>query len=76
MTAILDSQGHLILPPEIQRAAREHDARRYDVAVSTSGVIMLRPERRPRRSLVESFAALRGLEIEHRRDPIPESPAL
>ena len=76
MTAILNSQGHLILPLEIQRAAQAHPARRFDVMVSTTGVIMLRPERKPRRTLVESFAALRGLEIGHRRDLIPAPPAL
>lgn len=76
MTATLNHQGHIILPPEIQRAAQAHPARRFDAAVSTSGVIMLRPERKPSRTLVESFAALRGLEIDHRRDPIPEPPEL
>lgn len=76
MTAILDPQGHLILPPEINRAAQAHPSRRFDVMVSTTGVIMLRPERKPRRTLVESFAALRGLEIERRRDPIPDPPVL
>jgi hypothetical protein len=76
MTAILNERGHLELPPEINRDAQAHPSRRFDVMVSTTGVIMLRPERRPRRSLVESFAALRGLEIEHRRDPIPEPPVL
>jgi hypothetical protein len=76
MTAILNDQGHLVLPPEINREVQAHSTLRFDVMVSTTGVIMLRPERRPRRTLVESFAALRGLEIEHRRDPIPEPPAL
>ena len=76
MTAVLNHEGHLILPPELNDAARRQPVQRYDVMVSTSGVIMLRPERRPRRSLVESFAALRGLEVEHRRDPIPEPPTL
>ncbi len=37
---------------------------------------MLRPERKPSRTLAESFAALRGLDIVHRRDPIPEPPEL
>jgi hypothetical protein len=76
MTATLNPQGHIILPPEINRAAQAHPSRRFDVIVSTSGVIMLCPERKPRRTLVESFAALRGLEIAHRRDPIPEPPVL
>lgn len=33
---------------------------------ATSGVIILRPQRKPGRMLVESFAALRGLDIVHR----------
>ncbi len=76
MTATLDPQGHIILPPEIALAAQARSVRFFDAAVSTSGVIMLRPERKPSRSLVESFAALRGLEIEHRRDAIPQPPEL
>lgn len=76
MTATLDPQGHIILPPEIALAAQAGSVRRFDAALSTSGVIMLRPERKPSRTLVESFAALRGLDIVHRRDPIPEPPAL
>ena len=76
MTATLNAEGHLILPPEINRAAQAHPARRYDVMVSTSGVIMSRPERKPVRTLVESFAAMRGLEIVHRRDPGPDPPVL
>jgi hypothetical protein len=76
MTATLNSDGHIILPPEIHRAVQAHPARQFDAVVSTSGVIMLRPERKPSRTLVESFAALRGLEMERRRDPIPEPPEL
>ncbi len=76
VTAILDNQGRLVLPPEINAEVQALPARRFDVRVSKSGVIMLRPERKPARSLVESFAALRGLEIAPRRDPIPQPPAL
>ncbi len=76
MTAILNHEGHLILPPELKPTAGQSPGRRYDVMVSTSGVILLRPERKPRRGLVESFATLRGLVIEHRRDPIPAPPSL
>jgi hypothetical protein len=76
MTATLNLQGDLVLPPEIKRAAQAMPAQRYDVMISSSGVIMLLPERKPSRSLVESFRALRGLEIVPRRDPIPEPPEL
>ena len=76
MIATLDSLGHLILPPEIVRAAEAHSTRSFDASVSTAGVILLRPARKPKRTLVESFAALRGLEFERRRDPIPEPPEL
>jgi hypothetical protein len=76
VTATLDPQGHIILPPEIALDARARSVQRFDATLSTSGVIMLRPERKPSRTLVESFAALRGLDIVHRRDPIPEPPEL
>ncbi len=76
MIATLDPHGHIILPPEIAEMAQAGSGRRFDVALSTSGVILLRPERRPNRTLVESFAALRGLEIAHREDPIPQPPVL
>ena len=76
MIATFDPQGHIILPPEIALAAQVGSVQRFDAALSTSGVIMLRPERKPNRTLVGSFAALRGLEIVHRRDPIPEPPEL
>jgi hypothetical protein len=70
MTAVLNPEGHLILPPEITAAARQQEQREYDVMISTSGVIMLRPERKPARSLVDSFAALRGLTIDRGRDSL------
>lgn len=76
MTATLDPQGHIILPPEIALAAQAGAVRSFEATLSTSGVIMLRPDRKPTRTLVESFAALRGLEIVRRRDPIPEQPEL
>jgi hypothetical protein len=76
MIATLNPQGDLVLPPELKLAAQAHPSRRYDVMVATSGAIMLLPERKPIRTLVESFKALRGLQIEQRLDPIPEPPSL
>jgi|APTNR8051073442_1049403.scaffolds.fasta_scaffold02957_7 hypothetical protein len=76
MTATLDFHGHIVLPPELSRVAQAHPSRSFDVMVSTSGVIMLRPHREAQEKLVKSFGRLRGLEIQHRRDPIPEPPEL
>lgn len=76
MTATLSPSGELVLPPEVYQAVQALPSRQFDVVVSTSGVIMLCPERKPKRTLVKSFAALRGLNLEHRKDPIPELPAL
>ena len=72
MTATLDSHGHLVLPLEAHRIAESCPSKKFDVLISTSGIIMLRPERKPRRSLVESFQALRGIELSPRRDPMPD----
>lgn len=64
ITAVLNPDGHLILPPEINAAAQKRAEREFDVMISTSGVIILQPKRKPERSRVDSFAALRGLTIE------------
>ena len=71
MTATLNPEGHIILPPEANAVAHIHAADGFHVMISTSGVIMLRPKRQPKRTLLEHLEALRGLEFEHRRDPIP-----
>jgi antitoxin component of MazEF toxin-antitoxin module len=71
MTARLTAERHLILPPEIGEKIPVGDGQEYDVMVSTSGVITLRPKRRHKKSLLEHFQGMRGLEINRRRDPIP-----
>ena len=71
MTATLTSDCHLILPPEIGEKVPVGDSQEYDVMVSNSGVITLRPKRRHKKTLLEHLEAMRGLEINRRRDPIP-----
>lgn len=73
MTATLDPNGHLVLPLEAHRIVKSCPTGQFDVQVSSSGVIMLRPVKKPHRSLVESFQALQGVELSPRRDPIPGS---
>ena len=76
MTATLNQQGHVVLPPEANEAAHVHPGEEFHVMISTSGTIMLRPKRKHQRSLVEHLQTLSGLEINHRRDPIPDPPKL
>jgi hypothetical protein len=76
VTAILNAEGLLRLPPEIREAARRMNRERFDVQASTSGVILLRPQRERQRSLVGHFRALQGLAFEHRVDRIPDPPRL
>jgi|JI10StandDraft_1071094.scaffolds.fasta_scaffold2848938_2 antitoxin component of MazEF toxin-antitoxin module len=72
MTATLLAQRHIVLPPEVEARAPMVEGQEYHVLVSSAGVIMLRPKRPHKRTLVEHLEALRGLEIEHRFDPIPD----
>lgn len=76
MTATLNQNGQIVLPPEANEAARLQPGERFEVTVSVAGDILLRRERKRQRTLREHFAALRGLEFEHRRDAIPRPPAL
>ena len=76
MTATLNPEGHIILPPEANAAAHAHEAEEFHVLISSSGVITLRPKNRPRMSLVEHLRGMKGLEINPRRDPIPPPIAL
>ena len=71
MTATLTDPEHITLSPELDDGVLLPLGQEFKVMVSTSGVVMLYPSREPQRGLVESFAALRGLEFQHRRDPIP-----
>ena len=76
MTATLNQQGHIVLPPEANEAAHTHPGEEFHVMVSSSGVIMLRPKRKHRRSLVQHFQAIGGLETNRLRDPLPDPPSL
>ncbi len=76
MIATRHPSGQIIITPEGNETPPIPEVVHYDVAVSTSGNIMLRPRRKHQRSLVEHFAAMKGLEIAHRIDPIPEPPKL
>ena len=72
MTATLTEQRHIVLPPEAGETAALPAGQEYHVMISTSGVIMLRPKRKHRKSLTEHFRDMQGLEITRRRDPIPD----
>ena len=72
MTATLLAQRHIVLPPEVEARAPLIEGQEYHVLVSSTGVIMLRPKKKPTRSLLEHLQGMTGLEIKHRRDPIPK----
>ena len=72
MTATTNELGQLVLPAEACAEAHAEPGTRFDVLVSSSGEIWLRRQREPKQTLLEHMAALRGLEIEPRRDPIPK----
>ncbi len=72
MTATLTEQRHIVLPPEVDREAELPPRQDYHVMISASGVITLRPMRKHRMTLSEHFRGLQGLEIQRRRDAIPE----
>lgn len=72
MTATLTEQRHIVLPPEADKAASLFVGQEYHVMISTSGVIVLRPKRKHKKSLAEHFRGLKGLKITRRRDPIPD----
>jgi hypothetical protein len=74
--ATLNADGLLSLPQEIREAARRMNRERFDVLVSTSGVLLLRPQHERKRSLAGHFRALQGLAFEHLRDPIPDPASL
>ena len=76
MTALLNPQGHIVLPPEVNAVAPLQPGERFEIMIATSGNIMLRRERPHQRSLREHFAALSGLEIKRRRDPVPSRVSL
>lgn len=75
MTATLKEQRHITLLPDAEEASSLPQDQEYNVVISPSGVILMRPKKQPerkQRTLLEHLEALRGLEIEHRRDPIPQ----
>ena len=72
MTATLKEQRHITLLPDAGEACSLPQDQEYSVVVSPGGVIMMRPKKPSKRTLLEHLEALRGLEIEHRRDPIPQ----
>ena len=74
MTAVLNSTGQIVLPPEA--AAQFQPGEHFELMISTSGNLMLRRERPHQRSLMQHFQALNGLEIKRRRDVIPPPPEL
>ncbi|HWB05497.1 MAG TPA: AbrB/MazE/SpoVT family DNA-binding domain-containing protein [Verrucomicrobiales bacterium] len=71
MTAILNQNGQIVLPPEANKEACLQPGTRFDVTVSVAGDILLRRERKRHQTLLEHFEAMRGLTVERRRDAIP-----
>lgn len=76
MTATLHPSGQIILTPEANEAPPLQSAEGYEVMVSTSGSIVLRPKRKHQRTLAEHFASMKGLSLDRRKDLIPEPPKL
>jgi hypothetical protein len=76
MTATLKEQRHITLLPDAEETSSLPQDQDYNVQISPNGVIMMRPKKQPQRTLLEHLDALRGLEIEHRRDPIPDRVSL
>jgi hypothetical protein len=76
VTAVLNSTGQIVLPPELSAVAQFQPGEQFGLMISTSGNLMLRRERSHQRSLMEHFRALNGLEIKRRRDAVPPPPEL
>lgn len=70
MTAVLNSTGQIVLPPEAAAVAQFQPGEHFDLMISSSGNLLLRRER----SLMQHFQALNGLEIKRRRDVVPPPP--
>jgi hypothetical protein len=73
VTATLKEHLHITLMPEAEETASLPPQQEYDVTVMKGGVILMRPKQQPaipKRTLMEHLEALRGLEIERRRDSI------
>ena len=76
MTAVLNSTGQIVLPPEAAAVAQFQPGEHFELMISTSGNLLLRRERPHQRSLMQHFQALNGLEIKRRRDVVPPPPQL
>jgi AbrB family looped-hinge helix DNA binding protein len=70
MTTTLSAKGQVVIPRDIRAKWGLKQGHDFIVLCSSTGEILLRPVRRPGKSLVKSLRALRGLDLQRVDEPI------
>ena len=70
MTTTLSAKGQVVIPHDIRAKWGLKQGHDFIVLCSSTGEILLRPVRRPGKSLVKSLRALRGLDLQRVDEPI------
>ena len=67
MKTTLSTQGRIVIPRDVRVKCRLRKGNVFTVLCSSTGEIVLRPVRHPRKSWIKALRAMRGLEL-HRND--------
>ena len=70
MTTTLSAKGQVVIPRDIRAKWGLRQGHDFIVLCSSTGEILLRPIKRPGKSLVKALRAMRGLELERMDEPI------
>lgn len=70
MTTTLSAKGQVVIPRDIRTKWGLKQGHDFVVLCSSTGEILLRPVRRPGKSMVQSLLALQGLNLRRMDEPI------
>ena len=69
MTTTLSAKGQVVIPRDIRAKWGLKQGHDFIVLCSSTGEILLRPVKRPRKSWVKALRGMRGLKVERIDEP-------
>jgi AbrB family looped-hinge helix DNA binding protein len=70
MTTTLSAKGQVVIPRDIRVKWGLKQGHDFVVLCSSTGEILLRPVKQPRKSWLKALRALRGLELKRTDEPV------
>jgi AbrB family looped-hinge helix DNA binding protein len=71
MTTQLSNRGQVLIPQAVRRKRALEAGDDLAVFLTSTGDVLLRPLKAPRRSLLSHLDGLRGLRLKRNKEPLP-----